>query len=146
MQCAERMIVLLWCHGDGKHCPCDEDKVRRPTLISTLIPLWTSCGRILNTRGCLASSQDDVKTPSSPRSSSLSLFLAGVLSSEAEVIVPEWAEVVGNVSVCSVPVAFTEQILGSHPNVQDLGVSTRHCQSEEEHTSRSEYGTFVPLC
>lgn len=67
-------------------------------------------------------------------SSSLSLSLAPsavLLWSEAEGIVPERAEAVRSVPVGAVPVGLGQPVVGRHPNVQDLGVSTRHCQSAE---------------
>lgn len=51
--------------------------------------------------------------------------------SEGKDIVPVRAQTVGGVSIHAVPVGFSEPVLGCHPNVQDLGVSTWHCQSEE---------------
>lgn len=66
-----------------------------------------------------------------------SLSAAFVLRlSEAEDVVPERAETAGRVSIGAVPVGFGEPVLGRHPNVQDLGVSTRHCQAEETEEKR----------
>ena len=71
------------------------------------------------------------RPPPPPPRLSRPLPLLCLWGSEAEGIVPEWAETAWSVSVGAVPVGFCEPVVWRHPSVQDLGVSTRHCQSEE---------------
>ena len=54
------------------------------------------------------------------------------LRSETEDGVPSRANADESISVGRIPVRFRQPVVGGHPNVQDLGVSTRHGESEEE--------------
>lgn len=49
--------------------------------------------------------------------------------SKADAVVPEWIETVGSVSVAAVPVGVGEPVRVHQPRVQDLGVSTGHCET-----------------
>lgn len=126
-------MLLLWCVSmkQDKYCPCEEcnNKAKRGQILShgsTLIPLWTYCSLILKYTG---------RHKDGPPRLSCCVSAASCWS-EAEDIVPERAETVGSVSISAVPVRFSEPVLGSQPNVQDLGVSTRHCQAEETEEKR----------
>lgn len=113
-----------YCFGVCPQERCNNKAKRGPTIsyncFLILIPSWTYCCLILNT-------QEDIKSP--PR---LGCWLRAALCwSEAKDIVLNGAKAAGRVSISAVPVWFREPILGCHPNVQDLGVTTRQCQAEE---------------
>lgn len=144
LQCNKR-ILLLWCVStkEGRTVRVKSATTRWREAkhffhSPTVVPLWTSCRLVLSTQWCLVSSQEDVKTALLPSVVVVvvSLCCVRLRWSEAEDVVPERAETAGSVSIGAVPVGFSEPVLGRHPNVQDLGVSTRHCQAEETEEKR----------
>lgn len=81
------------------------------------VPHSFPCGLVFNT-------QEDLNAALS------ALFFGRLYAafrwSEAEDVV---VESVASVSIGGVPVGLSEPVLGRQPSVQDLGVSTRHCQA-----------------